>query len=194
MLDADSASLSKVSLSPSEWFAFRVRPRHEKLVALQLAQKQIHCLLPISRQNRYWAKRLTVVELPVFPGFVFAFVQTADLQRVLETRGVIDVVRTGTTPCVVPLHEISAVERVIRASVPLERVPYLPAGERSTVLDGPLTGIAGWVVRNTESDKLLLPLSVLRCSVQVELDHCAFAAVNQQYGAAQIESYVADVL
>ena len=57
MSDPDGSATS-VRFAHPQWFAFKVRPRHEKVVALQLAEKGQHCFLPLVRQNRYWAKRL----------------------------------------------------------------------------------------------------------------------------------------
>jgi hypothetical protein len=54
----------------NEWFAFRVRPRHEKQVSISLREKGFVEFLPLYKSKRQWADRTKVVEMPLFPGYI----------------------------------------------------------------------------------------------------------------------------
>jgi transcription antitermination factor NusG len=153
-----------------EWFAFRVRPRHEKSVALQLRDKREECFVPLVRQTRNWANRLAHVDLPLIPGYVFCRSHRFGFLPILKTPGVVDVIRAGSSPVPIPDEEISALERVLNASVRLESCPYLEMGQRVEIRNGPLAGITGIVIDNRKATQLVLSVSILRRSVLVHVD------------------------
>ena len=82
----------------NEWFAFRVRPRHEKQVSIAFREKGFTEFLPLYKSKRQWADRTKVVEMPLFPGYIFCSTNRSSIVPVLMTSGVIDVVRAGTNP------------------------------------------------------------------------------------------------
>ncbi len=157
------------------WLAFRVRPRHEKSTALQLRHKGQTYFLPLIREQRKWANRLSYVDLPLFPGYIFCRSHNFGLLPILSTPGVIDVIRAGTTPVPVRDEEIEALKRAIAASVPMEACPYVNSGEEVTITEGPLTGLTGIVMDVRNSRRLVLSVPLLRRSVLVELDARAIA-------------------
>ena len=53
------------------WYAVTTRPRHEKVVAEQLWQKQIECFLPLRKVISKWKDRKKKVQFPLFPGYLF---------------------------------------------------------------------------------------------------------------------------
>src|ERR1043165_693362 len=53
------------------WFAIRVRSSKEGFVSRILRNKGYNEFLPVYRARRRWSDRVAVVELPLFPGYVF---------------------------------------------------------------------------------------------------------------------------
>ena len=119
------------SIEPNEneWFAFRVRPRHEKQVSLALREKGFVEFLPLYKSKRQWADRTKVVEMPLFPGYIFCSTVRSSIVPVLMTSGVIDVVRAGTNPLPADKAEIEALQQTVSVDVPLEAWPYTEVGE-----------------------------------------------------------------
>ena len=154
----------------TEWFAFRVRPRHEKSVAVYLREKREECFVPLVQSTRTWAKRVVQVELPLFPGYVFCRSHRFGLLPILQTPGVVDVIRAGNTPVPIPGSEISALELTINASVPFEPCPYVEVGQRVEIKSGPLSGVTGIVSDRRKTGHLILSVSLLRRSVLVHID------------------------
>lgn len=155
---------------PLEWYAFRVRPRHEKSVTLQLHEKGEECFLPLIKESRRWAKRLSHVELPLIPGYVFCRSYRFALLPVLKTPGVMDVVRTGRSPASIPAEEINALDRAINASLRVEPYPYFEIGHKLEICRGPLAGVPGTVIEYRNTKRLILSVSILRRSVLVHVD------------------------
>jgi transcription antitermination factor NusG len=153
-----------------DWFAFRVRPRHEKAVALQLREREEQYFLPLLREKRKWAKRLTHVDLPLFPGYIFCWTSRSALLPILRTPGIIDVLRAGSHPVHVEEQEIHALKKAVSANVHIEACPYIDTGQKVYVNDGPLAGLVGIVVDSRNARRLVLSMTLLHRSVLAELD------------------------
>jgi transcription antitermination factor NusG len=153
-----------------EWFAFRVRPRHEKKVALQLREEQNQCFLPLTREARRWANRQTHVDLPLLPGYVFCRSHRFGLLPILKTPGVIDVIRVARSPVPIPDEEINALERAINASILIDPCPFVATGQLVTIHSGPLSGVSGIVTDRRNAKQLVLSITLLRRSVLVHVD------------------------
>jgi transcription antitermination factor NusG len=82
----------------TEWFAFRVRGKHGKSVVFHLREKREECFVPMVRTTRRWGKRVAHVELPLFSGYVFCRSERFALLPILNTPGIVDVIRAGTLP------------------------------------------------------------------------------------------------
>jgi transcription antitermination factor NusG len=163
----------------ADWFAFRVRPRHEKAVSLALRQRGCSEFLPLMREKRRWANRLRYVDIPMFPGYVFSCVNRFSLLPVLSTPGVMDVVRAGSTPVPANRDEIEALRVAVNSEVPMERCSYIEVGKTVQIVEGPLTGLKGILVNVRKSQRLVLSVSLLCRSVLIEIDN-AWVAPNQE--------------
>jgi transcription antitermination factor NusG len=153
-----------------EWFAFRVRPRHEKAVSVALRERGCVEFLPLIREKRNWANRQRHVDLPLFPGYVFCFVERFSMLPILSTPGVIDVVRAGASPIAASGDEIEALRLAVDSRVPMERCSYIEIGNTVEIVQGPLMGLRGLLVNVRKSHRLVLSVRLLCRSVLIEID------------------------
>jgi transcription antitermination factor NusG len=154
----------------SNWYAIYTRPSHEKRVAEHFALREIECYFPSYRTTRRWKNRCKVeLELPLFPGYVFARFQWCQRIHVLEVPSVVSIIGNGREPLPLQHSEIAA----LRAGLDLHRAephPYLNIGERVRIKLGPLTGFEGIVVRKTNGLRVILTLQQIMKSVAVEIE------------------------
>src|ERR1700753_727803 len=144
-------------------FAFRVRPRHEKQVSIALREKGFTEFLPLYKSKRQWADRTKVVEMPLFPGYIFCSAQRSSIVPVLMTSGGIGVGRARTTPLAADPAEVEALQQTVSVDVPLEAWPYTEPGEAGmfSILRGPLAGLTGILVEVRQSQRLILSAHLL---------------------------------
>lgn len=153
------------------WFAAYTTPRHEKRVAQHFAQRQIESYLPLYRAARKWkdGSRVTL-ELPLFPGYIFAHVERAQRVRVLDVPGVLALVGgTGGGPAQLPDSIIQA----LRSGLHLRNAephPLLVVGRRARIRSGALAGMEGVVLRKKNSLRVVLTLEHIMQSISVEVD------------------------
>src|SRR5438874_12448027 len=92
----------------AQWYAIYTNSRHEKLVAKQLQDRSIEAFLPLYRSLHRWKDRRQLVELPLFPSYVFVRIAAQKRLRVLEVSGVVSLVSFNGEPAALPEQEINA--------------------------------------------------------------------------------------
>lgn len=158
------------ALNSPRWFAVYTTPRHEKHVSELATDRGIETFLPLYRTARQWKKRCPVVlELPLFPTYVFVRMTQGDRGAVLGLPGVLSIVGSAREPWPLPDFEIEA----LRSGMHLRKVephPYLVVGERARIKAGPMAGMEGVLVRKKNSLRVVLTLDNIMQSVAVEVD------------------------
>src|SRR5271154_6398526 len=107
------------------WFAIRTRPRYEKKVTADLQEKGIETFLPLDSAMHQWSDRRRLVNLPIFPGYVFVRIANSLPARVtvLRTYGVISFVGVRNMGIPIPDCEIEAIQAVREGGVAFEPCP-----------------------------------------------------------------------
>ena len=85
------------------------------------------------------------------------------------TPGVMQIVGVGKTPIAVEEEEIEAIQQVQRSGLPAMPWPYMQIGNVAQILDGPLRGLTGIIVKIKSGIKVVLSVSLLQRSVAVEV-------------------------
>lgn len=169
-----SAQLAAVATGAAEinWYAVYTRPSHEKRVSEHLAVRGIEFYLPLYRTVHRWKNRCKVeLQLPLFPGYIFAHLPWRQHLRVLEVPSVVSIVGNGREPLPLDNSEIEA----LRAGLHLRRAEpcaYLNIGERARIISGPLAGLEGIVLRKNNGIRVVLALPQIMKSIAVEVEAC----------------------
>lgn len=170
---SELAPFPPVTYSPEDnslpWLAVYVKHRHEKNVAATLTRRGYESFLPLYTKLMRDSKRS---ELPLFPGYVFCRSGNKDALRIISTPGVFTIVSFGTTPALVPDHEIDAIKRLEKLGLQPQPWPYIAPspGERVCFKAGPLRGIEGVVVENGHQKWIIVSVHLLQRSVAVKVD------------------------
>jgi len=153
-----------------QWFAAYMIPRHEKHVAELLTERGIETFVPLYRTSRQWKKSCPVVlELPLFPTYVFVRIGSRLRGAVLGLPGVISIVGSSKEPWPLPDVEIEALRRGIQTRK-VEPHPYLKVGEKVRIKAGIMAGVEGILVRKKNEFRVVLSLDAIMQSVAVEVD------------------------
>lgn len=150
-----------------DWFALRVKPRAERVVADVLDGKGYEYFLPMHRERRKWSDRVKTVETPLFGGYVFCRFDVQHRLPILTSPGVLHVVSIGKVPEPIPDEEIASLQVLANSGLALESWPYLQIGEQVRIVGGPLAGASGIVQSVKDRDRLVVSVSLLQRSVAV---------------------------
>src|SRR3974390_2430878 len=88
------------------WYVTCTSPRHEKRVAQQLEERGIESFLPLYSSVRRWKDRRKVLDLPLFPGYVFVQMNAQNRLSVLRLPGVLGLICFQGKPAEVASHEL----------------------------------------------------------------------------------------
>lgn len=169
---------SDPQVMPAHWYAVYTNARHEKSVARQLEERRIETFLPLYRKWHRWKDRRKLVELALFPSYVFVKMTTQEKLRVLQAYGVVNLVTFNGELAAVPDEQITALRSGLEHDVCAEPCPYLKVGKKVRVIRGPMAGSEGILVRKKEKYRFVLSIDVLMRSVAVEVDAGDLQAVS----------------
>ncbi len=169
------------------WYAIWTHSHCERLVAGQLAAKDIPPFLPEMRIRSRRRGVPVIVSAPMFPGYLFVH-QAMDKHtyvEILKVRGIVRILEDGWTRLTpIPDADIAAIRRIVDVDVPVFAHPHLAQGERVSILEGPLAGIEGVFVRGQAREGwLVISVDLLGRSVAVQIDGAAVVPMSSRLAA-----------
>ena len=154
----------------SDWFAVYTKSRQEKVARDELDALGLATFLPLVRELRRWSDRRKMVDIPLFPGYVFLRADEHERVRAFGVKGFVRFVSIDGRPVPVPPAELDAVREVLQKHIPFDPHPGLAPGEEVRLTGGPLRGVTGKLVRRGRHFRLLLAISALGQAISVEID------------------------
>jgi transcription antitermination factor NusG len=160
------------------WFALRVQSRCEKVVATIARNKGFEEFLPLHKSRRRWSDRLKAMDLPLFPGYIFCRLEPQRRLPLLTIPGVLHFVGIGKTPSPIEDTEIAAIRTAVGSGILTEPWPFLDAGQRVRLEDGPLAGLEGILVETPQRQRVVVSVTLLKRSVAVAIERHWAAPVD----------------
>ena len=153
------------------WYAVHTRARHENKVAAQLNEKGVVTFLPLLAATRRWTDRRKVVELPLFPGYLFVRVVLSGETRlrVLQATGVVGFVGIKGSGLPIPDKQIEDLQTLLAKKVPCAPHPFLREGQRVRIRGGCLDGVEGILVACKSDRSLVLSLDRISRSLVIQI-------------------------
>ena len=177
----------------NSWYAVRVRSRFENVVAKHLHARGYELFLPLYKDQRQWSDRLSEIELPLFPGYVFCRFNPVNRLPILSIPGVVHLVGVGKVPVPVDDTEIAAIQAAFKSGLTARPWPFLKVGQRVRIERGPLFGVEGILVEVRGLRRLVLSISLLQRSVAVQVDAAWVSPIPQPFlrnGTTRSEPFV----
>jgi transcription termination/antitermination protein NusG len=161
------------------WYAVYTKSRHEKRIKEQLDHRSIESFLPLYEAIHRWKDRRVTVSLPVFPGYLFVRISLPEHRLpVVAVPGIVSLV--GALGCPTPIadREIEVLKVCSMRGYKMVPYPYLVAGGRVRVHNGPLADLEGILLRRRGKSRLILSVKLIARSVAVEVDAADVAPVS----------------
>ena len=153
-----------------KWLAVYTRPRHEKTVEKEFQKNGFEAYLPMLKERRKWSDRKKWVEFPMFRSYVFVRTKIKNTLFVLQTPGVVKIIKFGEEVAVVRNESIEAIKLMIEGGYNPEPLNYFIQGDPVEVNDGPLKGLVGEVIRLDKNDRLVVRVDAIQHSVSIQIN------------------------
>ena len=151
------------------WFAVFTIPQNEKSVATRLQLRGIEVFLPTYETVRVWKNRQRVrLVLPLFPSYLFVFINTQERRRVLESSGVLRIVGNHREPVPIANSTIA----FLRSDLCKGRIePHneLVIGQKVRIKSGAMQGLEGNLIRKNNNLRFVLSISLINQYAAVEI-------------------------
>lgn len=153
------------------WFALYTKSRSEKKVYQALIDKGIECYLPLEKNLKVWSDRKKWVEEPFIKSYVFVYVDSQNLQKSLNTPGVVTVIRFGGKPAVVQEEHIKLIKAVLSSNQDYElSTETFEPGEKVHVEKGSLKGLYGEMVHHLNKYKVLVRIESINQNILIRIN------------------------
>jgi transcription antitermination factor NusG len=158
------------------WFVIYTRSRAEKVVEKQLNCSGIDTFLPQIYKASRRKDRIAKYLAPLFPSYLFANLPPTGelLATALSVGGVVNFLRDrglpNGPPAPVPDSEIDSLKLLITNECVLQHQKYICSGDLVRVLEGPLAGCEGVVVKRNGKSLLVVSIKLMQRSIAVTLE------------------------
>ena len=144
-----------------------VKPRTEKKMVVFLSHDRLWHYLPLWTKVRRVQRRKVRTEVPVFPGYVFACLDSASRVAMLKTNLIVRVIQVQNERMLI--HQLRQVVHAGRRATEVRRVPIFKKGDLVRVTQGPFYGVEGYIRRDTGGTSVVLNVDILGQAVAVTI-------------------------
>ena len=154
-----------------KWFALYTKSRSEKKVNQELIYKGIECYLPLEKKLKVWSDRKKWVEEAFIRSYVFVKIEEKELQKALNTPGVVRVIKFGGVPAVIQEDHINIIKSLLSSTEEYEiSTEIFEPGEEVEVTHGSLKGFFGEMVHHLNKYKVLVRISSINQNILIRIN------------------------
>ena len=154
--------------APGRWWCLHTKPRQEKATARDLRVWKISYYLPqVVHEDRTPKGRKIRSILPLFPGYVF--LRGGETERLTALRGNRLVSVLDVSDQVGFDLDLRQIHRVLGSGLAVIPEPSVAIGSKFRVVNGPLAGLVGSVVRRGKLDRFVAVVRFLGSGATVDL-------------------------
>ncbi len=154
------------------WYVVHTKPRQELLALENLERQGYCCYLPQLKHKRPKARKLVIIEEPMFPRYLFIGADAAFHKKgtsyIRSTKGVHELVRFGSEPAQIHFELLNGIFEREQAQHGQPTEPF-QAGDCVRVIDGPLAGLESIYQAQTGEERSMILLKLLNRPVKVQV-------------------------
>jgi len=148
------------------WLVIYTRPRWEKKVDKLLKMQDIKSYCPLRTVTHQWADRKKVVDMPLFSGYVFVWIDEREEYKVRQTLGVLNFIYYMAKPAVIRDSVIERIEQLTKMDHDYEVVDLqeINPGDRVRIKCGIFYDQEGTVIK-VQGKNVLMVFDHLNCAL-----------------------------
>ena len=156
----------KKQLHVYKWHVLYTKPRNEKKVTARLNEAGYNAYCPLIKTVHQWSDRKKKVQIPMFPSYIFIYINEMNRQMPLRDPGVMKYVYYASHPAIIRDIEIEAIREIETAGSEIKvEGSGFEKGQFVEIPKGPFKGMTG-VVDKFDARKVLVYVEQLGCIVQ----------------------------
>lgn len=171
--NTDVQSLTRLTTGEEHcrWYAIHTYSRHEMKVASTLERKSIKSFLPRLTVTSRRRDRKLLINVPLFPGYLFVHTDLNDwaYYNIIRNPSVVRILGSKGQCTEVPDETVASIQKLLNSGQPVFPWAQLTPGKQVRVAEGPLAGAIGVILRSKGKKRLIVGVEILGRSVCAEL-------------------------
>jgi transcription antitermination factor NusG len=147
------------------WFALLTKSNFEQTVFNNIVKKKIEAFLPKIKKKSRRKDRNLMIEVPLFPGYIFvqSTFQSADQLNILKTVGAVRLLGNKSEPVPVPPYQIESLRILTNTNMDIVTGTNIrmKKGDFVMVLEGPMAGAKGEFIRYKGKGRVFIKIDIL---------------------------------
>ena len=156
------------------WFALLTRSNFEQSVYKGITGKKIDAFLPKTRRKSQRKDRKMMIEVPLFPGYLFvrSTLAPSDQLNILKTLGAVRLLGNTKGAIPIPNSQIHSLQLMTHANVDMisGSTRLLQQGDPVMILQGHMAGVKGEFSRHKGKGRVIIKIDLLGQYAGVEMD------------------------
>mgnify|MGYP001404502165 CR=1 FL=1 len=150
------------------WLAAYTRPRHEQKVLRYWQSFGFDAFLPTYKSWRNWSDRRKVLQLPLFPGYVFVRITEEERQSAVQAPGLLWFVHNARKILSIDEQELHAIRRLLDSGFEYGPLASVSVGDEVEIVSGAMTGQRGCLL-SKDPGSIVLRISAINGFVRVKV-------------------------
>lgn len=153
------------------WYVLHTRSRFERVVHEGLSKKTHEVFLPQVRVRSRRRDRRIILDVPLFPGYVFirSNLHPHHHLDILKTVGAVRLIGNKEVPVPVPDETVASLKIMVARDTRIDTGNRLRKGDRVMVVKGPFTGVVGTFARYRGIGRVVVHIEALGQYASVEV-------------------------
>jgi transcription termination/antitermination protein NusG len=172
------AALAGEGPNQVRWFALVIHQHKREQCEQMLTALGYEYWSPCTYVVREWSDRQKRMRVPLFPGYILCRFNPEKRLALLQIPGVLGIVGSGKRLHEIDRSEMDAIRVALASSLPVKPVPTVTPGQKVIVMQGPLCGLEGVLVRVKAQSRLLLAVTMLNRAISVDVEAHQLALPN----------------
>jgi len=154
------------------WYVIHAHSRHEAKVELTLQGKNIETFFPRVTVPSRRRDRKLLIKAPLFPGYLFVHTDLNDraYNNIIRNPSVVRILGFKGQCNEVPAETVASIQKLLNSGQPVFPWAKLTPGKQVRIVEGPLAGATGVILRRKQGkSRLVVGVELLGRSVCAEL-------------------------
>ncbi len=166
-----------------KWYAIYTKSRNEKRVAEQLSQQGIENYVPLMKKIRIWSDRKKMVEMPLFPSYVFVHIDEKEYYECLKVPGLVKFISFERKRVSIPEYQIEAIRKYVDTGE--ELIPNeneYTVGKRVKVTRGGMKGLEGRLTEVLGKQRVKVEIESIQQSLFLQIPLGSLEIIGEDKG------------
>ncbi|MGC8927082.1 MAG: transcription termination/antitermination NusG family protein [Myxococcota bacterium] len=151
-----------------DWAVIHTHSRCEKVIADFLSENNIRYYLPLYKKRRRYGRHIRESMLPLFPGYLFYDYEAISRPLLYKTHKIARIIVVEDKE---RLHkELENIDRALSSGELFDRADFKTPGRSVVVVEGPLKGVEGEILKKKNHTKLIIKIHILGMAVETDID------------------------